>query len=285
MTTIQVTDKMIDAGLYELDEVCNPAYTKQYRRACVHHAIKAALAAAPTPATEPVRGSADGAIEFKPQEGRRESNQVATLRQEVEDLRKHIHDGVEWRVAESQKRVGIWRMETRDQFTDLQRQVTALTERVNAIDRSHNESIPEDPTKLPCGCPRDGSLRTGTCTTTIPPQPAADDAEKWEAVARSFHAEYMEYGGSYDEGCTTICPWDQQDGRMQRSTIEGSKEAVAKAVELGLVSPRFDPDDMEQHAAVMDAMQSVNHALSREEMDALTTEVLTALAGLNGGER
>jgi len=287
MTTIEVTDKMIDAGLYELDEVCNPAYTKQYRRACVHHAIKAALAAAPTPATEPpttwhvatpaqsnrehvamihatepVRGSADGAIEFKPQEGRRTENAaVADLQRQVTALTEQCNEyadviqHVDQRLADHDAQFGkIFTGSTPDQ---------PATDGIQMMRDALNTAFPlED---------------AAECWEEIGCEDAGDEA-KWEKVASSA----IEVG--FDQVKSGAFSWHDFQAQLLPHKVNQVKAAVTKAVELSLV-PRIDPDDLKQVRVVAEIIARDYGANDVMDCFGTSSDILTALAGLNGGER
>jgi len=233
------------------------------------------LAAAPTPATEPVRGSADGCVEHNPSP-RSVTNRLTSLEETARRTQEVIGPRVEDWPSVS------------DQITDMQRQVTELTERVqdfcdvyrrannsvvNRVDELteahrvlNEEQVPQiiknfdnhdrhfDVIYRKLGLDasdkeRVSAAEADAAINPTPDQPAADDAE--------------------DEAICEVC---------KRPVMWGSRHVPCGEYAMGLVSPRIDPDDMEQLRVVMET------SLPPQDDDIVTARrILTALAGLNGG--
>ena len=216
---------------------------------------------APTPATEPVRGSADGAIEFKPQEGRRESNQIAELQERVKQ-----HDA--WFTANAEK------------ITDLTQQVQVLSDwkaREDEERRQMNEQLEE----IVAQAEKRGKARLARQAGDTQDQPAADDAgdeAKWEKVASSA----IEVG--FDQVKSGAFSWHDFQAQLLPHKVNQVKAAVTKAVELSLV-PRIDPDDLKQVRVVAEIIARDYGANDVMDCFGTSSDILTALAGLNGGER
>lgn len=128
-----------------------------------------------------------------------------------------------------------------------------------------------------------------TLTTTGNPQ--RSDAWKWQ---NGLDPETLAWSSQPADAGGEDAKWEQVNAVWHHVPPEGAtgnerhldaKRAVARAVELGLVPLRVDPEDMDLHASVQSILdQQVWSDL--KSADELTTEVLATIAEYqNGSDR
>lgn len=254
-------------------------------------------------------------------DGRRMDTRVTQLEDEVRALRDR---GWNPRFLERIEKVESWRSNFTDRFSRHQhhvmgwsRQVEVLThqlashiavdrkrhqatrkqladlaQQVQALNRAWNESIPEDPAKLPCGCPKNPPPDPHHCHC----DPTCDPVcEGWvrpsDPGTMRFDANGDRIWGDGNDAKKRGNEWtplgDYACSRYRLRRGESWTDfayAILKHGErLGLVSSRIDPNNAEQVRVVADFL--AGDFRTDESRQHRAKRILTALRDLEGGAK